>query len=417
MNTSASNNQHSTLNTRHSSLLRGDKIMWSVYFLFIIISIVEVFSAMGKEVVNNNFLPLLLRHTIFLLIGFICCYIFHRTDYRKITRWLTFLLYLSIALTCVPYLMAALNSETLSTARWIRLHLPFLNLQFQPSEIAKYAVLLYICSVMAANQERIETKEIFFKALFPLLLVCMTVFWSNFSTTVLIFVTGFLIMRIGGINKRYLYLTLLILVGLLGMLLLIAKLNPEFASKIGRLATIVSRTEGHTSADYSEITQANQALTAVATGGLLGRGIGNSIQSRFLEEGHNDFIFSIILEEGGIWLGGLIIFLYVILLYRMFKAARNIDGYFGSMACLAIGILITLQTLINMSVAVGLIPVTGQTLPFISYGGTSFIFASIFLGMIINITISSEQSSISKEKIKPPTVSEEQQEIEINDNE
>lgn len=341
---------------------------------------------MGKEIGGGSFLPLLLRHIIWLIIGFVCCFLFHRTDYRKITKILKVLLWFSIILTCVPYLQALFNHTTVSMARWIRINLGFYNLQFQPSEIAKYVTLFYICMIMANNQDHIEDKKVFYSLMIPLFIVCGIVFWSNFSTSVLIFITSFILMRIGGVRKKYLYTMLLCLVVFIGILLTIARYSPEFASKIGRLGTILARTEGHTRIDYRALTQTNLSLTAIATSGLIGRGIGNSIQSRFLDEAHNDFIFSIILEEGGILLGGFIILLYIILLYRMFKTARNIDGYFGSMACLSMGIIITLQTLINMSVAVGLIPVTGQTLPFISYGGTSFVFASIFLGITLNIT-------------------------------
>ena len=200
-------------------------------------------------------------------------------------------------------------------------------------------------------------------------------------------------MYIGGVNKKYLFTTLLVLIIGLGFMILLAYIVPEVANKIGRLSTIIGRAEGYSTSDFTQITQRNQALIAVATGGILGVGIGNSVQSRFLDEGHNDFIFSIILEEGGIWLGIIIIMLYIILLYRMFKTAKTISGSFGALCSCAMGIVITLQAVINMSVAVGLIPVTGQTLPFISYGGTSFVFASIFLGIIINISYNAEVMS------------------------
>ena len=389
-----------------SKILQGDKIIWSVYILFIFISIVEVFSSMGKEVASGSFVPMLRRHCLWLLIGFICCFIAHKSDYRKLSKYLNILLGVSLTLICIPYFAALVKNEPLSLARWIKIPFPLMNLQFQPSEIAKYVIIFYISSVMASNQLKIDSKEIFWRLMIPLGLVCGIVFWSNFSTTVLIFATCFLLMRIGGVNRKYLYLTLAVLIVVFGLMLLMAYLSPDVAHRVGRLGTIVSRTEGHSATDISQITQSNQALMAVATGGLLGRGIGNSIQSSFLEEGHNDFIFSIILEEGGIWLGGFIILLYIILLYRMFKTAKSVNGYFGAMACCGMGIVITLQALINMSVAVGLIPVTGQTLPFISYGGTSFVFASIFLGVVINISKRAEEGTEKEENLQEITPEE-----------
>ncbi|MGP1514675.1 MAG: FtsW/RodA/SpoVE family cell cycle protein [Bacteroidales bacterium] len=377
-----------------TKILKGDKVIWTVYFFFIIISITEVFSAMGKEVAGGSFLPLILRHIVWLFIGVICCFIFHRIDYRKITSILKVLLFVSIILVCVPYLQATFNHLPLSTARWIRLNLFFYNLQFQPSEMVKYTIIFYMCMIMANNQEKIKDKTIFYSLIIPLSIVCGIVFWSNFSTCGLIFITCFILMRIGGVNKKYLYVMLCCLIALLGLLLLIASFSDEFASKIGRLATVLSRTQSHSNTDYTILNQSNQSLTAIATGGLFGRGIGNSIQSRFLDEAHNDFIFSIILEEGGILLGLVVIFLYIILLYRLMRITRNTHGYFAAMACLGFGIAITMQAIVNMCVAVDLIPVTGQTLPFISYGGTSFVIASIFLGIVINMskTIENKES-------------------------
>ena len=385
-----------------NKILGGDKIIWIVYILFIFISIVEVFASMGRKVGGASFVPTLGFHCLWLFIGFVCCFIMHKIDYRNVTKWLKVLLIISIVLTCVPYIVAHFSNEGLSTARWIRLDFGFYKLQFQPSEIAKYIIIFYLCSIMASKQAQIATKEVFWSCMIPLGIVCGIVFWSNFSTSLLIFVTSFLLMRIGGVNKKYLYLTILILGSIIGILLLIAYYAPEFVEKIGRIGTAAGRITGKANTDYTQITQPNQALIAVATGGLLGVGIGHSTQSWFLKEGHNDFIFSIILEEGGMWLGGFIILLYIILLYRMFRIARNIDGYFGAMACLGLGIVITLQALINMSVAVGLIPVTGQTLPFISYGGTSFVFASVFLGLILNISKKMEKiqnDAVLKEEI------------------
>jgi cell division protein FtsW len=394
-----------------NKILRGDKVIWRVYFLFIFISIVEVFSAMGKEIAGGSFLPFFLRHFVWLVFGFIACFIVHRYDYRKITRWLKFLLIVSIVLVFVPYLQAAFSHSSLSTARWIKINLGFYLLQFQPSEIAKYITIFYTCMLMANNQERIEDKKVFYSLVIPLILVCLIVFWSNFSTSVLIFITCFILMRIGGVRKKYLYLLLLVGVGIVGLALLLAVISPEIASKIGRLGTVLSRIKGATITDIGVLNQSNQSLTAIATGGLLGRGIGNSIQSRFLDEAHNDFIFSIILEEGGIWLGGIVILLYITLLYRMMKITRNAKGYFAAMSCWGMGVVITLQAVTNMSVAVGLIPVTGQTLPFISYGGTSFVIASAFLGMIINISETVEQT-----ENKPKEKKVEQIDNDTNDN-
>lgn len=366
-------------------ILRGDAGIWTFYIALIFISAVEVLSAMGKLIGQGSYWPLFIRHYAWLAVGFAACWIFHTIDYRKITRYLKLLLIVSIVLVILPYFVALINHQSISVARWIRIPMGLLTFQFQPSEITKYITIFYIACGMASNQDKIKSKEVFWSLMLPLLLVCGLIFISNFSTTILIFVTCFILMWLGRVNGKYLTLTAVVLVAGLALLLLIAYVNSDVAG-FGRLGTVISRLSGRMDNDFTEINQINQALIAVSTGGLAGSGIGQSVQSRFLEEGHNDFIFSIILEEGGLWLGGFVILFYIVLIYRMFMVARRAQGYFGLFACLGFAIVMALQTLINMGVAVGLLPVTGQTLPFISYGGTSFLFASICLGIVLNIS-------------------------------
>ncbi len=158
-----------------------------------------------------------------------------------------------------------------------------------------------------------------------------------------------------------------------------------------RSETWVNRVEGFIYNDPDDNTQGNNATMAIATGGLIGRGIGNTTQGRFLSESHNDFIFAIILEEGGVLYGIVIMLLYFILFYRSVKIANNARGLFGRYTAIGIGLVFSLQAVINMAVATTLIPVTGQTLPFISYGGTSFVISSAALGIMLNISAESKK--------------------------
>ena len=379
-----------------SKILQGDKIIWSVYILFIFISIVEVFSSMSKMVIDTSdgsYMPMLVKHCMLLLTGFICCFVVHKTDYTKLSRYMNILLVFSVGLLFATLISAKISGNT-SAARWISI--PYVG-QFQPSEIAKYVIIFYLSSLMASHQQDIDSKEVYWRMMIPLGIVCLLIFFENFSTAVLIFVTCFVLMFIGGVNRKLWLYTLLVLVGVILLAVLTARTAPQVLSMLPRGGTWVARLQNFGDDDYTQITQRNLALMAVSTGGLAGRGIGNTIQARFLDEGHNDFIFSIILEEGGIWFGTVIVLLYIILLYRMLKTARNASGYFGSLACIGMGLVITLQAFINMAVAVGMAPVTGQTLPFISYGGTSFVFASIFLGVIINISKKSGEDNREEE--------------------
>ena len=167
------------------------------------------------------------------------------------------------------------------------------------------------------------------------------------------------------------------------------KVNPDILERSG---TWYSRVNLWLNSDREEITQPNTATMAIATGGLLGKGIGNTTQGRFLSESHNDFIFAIILEEGGIIFGIVVAGLFFVLFYRSLKISRNARGLFGRYASVGIGFMIVFQALVNMMVATGLLPVTGQTLPFISYGGTSLLVSSAALGIMLNISVESAKS-------------------------
>lgn len=173
--------------------------------------------------------------------------------------------------------------------------------------------------------------------------------------------------------------------------------NPDI---LKRSSTWVNRIEGFVNNNPEEITQANTATMAISTGGIVGKGIGNTTQGRFLSESHNDFIFAIILEEGGVLYGFIVMILYFILFYRSVKIAKTARGLFGSYAAVGIGLVFCLQALVNMMVATTLIPVTGQTLPFISYGGTSFIISSAALGIMLNISADAKKYQMELESEK-----------------
>jgi cell division protein FtsW len=168
----------------------------------------------------------------------------------------------------------------------------------------------------------------------------------------------------------------------------------------------VNRIEEFLSDDKTAITQSNQAEMAIATGGVFGKFLGHTTQARFLSESHNDFIFAIIVEEGGLILGIVVIALYLILLFRGIQVARRSKGYFGTFCSIGLIIMIVFQAMINMCVATGLLPVTGQTLPFISYGGTSFLFSCIALGIVLSISASANKEQ-AKEKLEKDIVEEE----------
>lgn len=376
-----------TINEKYR--LKGDKVIWIVYILFILISLVEVFSSMGKTVQENrggNVSSMFFKHSFMLLLGIGTCYISHLVNYVKYSRVAKPAMFFSILLLIVTLLLGYLGPGGKAASRWIVI--PLVG-QFQPSEIVKYITIIFVATFMAANKNKIKEKQTFINIFIPIIFVCGLIFPENFSTAALIGLVCYIMLLVGGINRRYCFLSLLALFVIFFIVMLIDS-QTGFLSRGG---TWGNRIDLFLNNDKMEINQTNIALMAISTGGLSGKFIGNTEIARFLSESHNDFIFAIILEEGGLWMGVFVIVLYIILLYRMLRIAKNAKGDFGSMLALGVTLVFIFQAILNMMVSTNLMPVTGQTLPFISYGGTSFIFSSFALGMVLNISRSENQKT------------------------
>jgi cell division protein FtsW len=368
------------LNDRYK--VKGDKVIWIIYILFMIISLIEVFSSMGKTVYDKqggDVALMFFKHFMILIFGLGTCYIAHLVNYIHYKRIIKILFWFSIGILIFTLILGYIfHMKTAS--RWIIL--PIIG-QFQPSEIVKYIIILYTAKTLTDNQEKIKERDTFIKILIPILVICALIFPENFSTAALIFLVCFIMMFVGRVSTKYCTLLVLIAVGGLLLMFLIFNNNTKL---IERSQTWNNRIEEYQNNDKTEINQTNLALMAISTGGLSGKFIGNTVQARFLSESHNDFIFAIMLEEGGIWLCLIIIILYLILIYRTIRISKNAKEQFGSLTSIGIALMFTLQAIVNMMVATNIIPVTGQTLPFISYGGTSFVFSSYALGIILNIS-------------------------------
>lgn len=366
-----------------SKILLGNKALWTIYIVLIAISMIEVYSSSGKSIMTpqGNYIALLAKQFILILAGVGGCFVCSKISYKKLTRAIVSLLW-GISLACLFAVLISGRMSGDSAARWIDLGI----FQFQPSELAKYTLMLMLAQQMAFAQNELDSKKLYWTLLIEITITSGLIFFDNFSTAALIFISGFILMFIGGVNRRLWTYTFLLLIVAAILFVFLTKVAPDFIALFPRGTTWVNRINNYGTGDITDMTQQNEALTAIATGGFIGRGIGNTIQSRFLDEGQNDFIFAIILEEGGIWLCLIILILYICLMYNLIKVANNCGGYFGTLTTYGFAIIIGLQSIINMSVSVGLMPVTGQTLPFISYGGTSFVLASMYLGMVINIS-------------------------------
>jgi len=370
-----------------SKYFKGDRVIWGVIFALSMFSLLAVYSSTGTlayKYQGGNTAYYIIKHFVLLMVGLGIIYITHLIPYKFYSRLSQLFLYLAIFLLAITLIMGtSLNQAT----RWLTL--PGLGLTIQTSDFAKLALIMYIARILSLRQHKIDDfNGIVVSLIIPVVAVCGLIMPANLSTAVILFATSFILMFIGRVKMRYLMLVAGI--GIFIITLLIASI--VFTGSQGRVGTWQNRIESFVSGDSEDNYQVEQSKIAIATGGFLGKGPGNSTQRNFLPHPYSDFIYAIIIEEYG-FLGGLIILiLYLFLLYRAGVIVRKSNRTFA--AFLAIGLTISLifQAIINMGVAVHLFPVTGQTLPLVSMGGSSILFTGVAFGIILSVSRGVEKS-------------------------
>ena len=369
--------------------VKGDRTIWIIYIVLLFISLLEVYSAMGKMVYEKqggDIIRIFLKHFGIILGGLVVTYFFHLIRYQWYSKFIKAAYVLSTILLGFTLLWGQFSTK--AADRWIEL--PIIG-QFQPSEIAKYVLILYVAKRLAILKDGIKERKKLLGLMGWVALTCILIFPENFSMSALIFVGCLLVVYIAGARLKDMMIVVLPIVILAAFLFIFPQTVLE------RSSTWSNRVESWWYFDENDNTQANTAAMAISTGGLFGKGIGDTTHGRFLSESHNDFIFAIILEETGVLGGIFVITLYVVLLARTNKIAQKSKGLFGRYIVIGIGFMITLQAIVNMSVATGIIPVTGQTLPFISFGGTSFMITSAALGILLNVSASTKLDNKNEE--------------------
>ncbi|TSA25252.1 MAG: cell division protein FtsW [Bacteroidetes bacterium] len=365
--------------------IKGDKVIWIIVVILSIFSLLAVYSSTGLlayKKQGGDTEHYLMRQFIILGMGFFLMYLTHLIKYTYYSRLAQIGLILSI-----PLLLVTLISGTnLNEAnRWLTV--PIINVTFQSSDVAKLFLIMYVARVLSKNQEQIkEFKRGFLPAILPVIIICLLILPANFSTAAILFVTCIVLMFIGRVNLKY--IMALAGVGLTGVILLVGiamiapNLLPRSTTWKNRIETFLDKEK----ATGDETYQVDQAKIAIVSGGLLGKSPGKSTQRNFLPHPYSDFIFAIIVEEYGIAGGLVVLLLYLILFFRVIRIANKCPGNFGALLSIGIGFSLVFQALINMAVAVNLFPVTGQTLPLISMGGTSIWFTCIALGIILSVS-------------------------------
>jgi cell division protein FtsW len=365
--------------------LKGDKLLWTVILFLSIISLLAVYSATGTiaHVKGDSYtFKFILKHTGILVFGWCIMYGTHLIDYRYYSRIAQILFFISI-----PLLIYAMfgGSHINGAGRWIPI--PIINLTFQPSDLAKLGIVMYLARVLTKKQDQIKSfKDAFVPLLLPILVITMLIVPENLSTAMILFMTCLILLFIGRVNMWHLGALLGSSLLIFALFVTILFVMPE-DKMMGRMLTWKNRISSFVQDDKHEVQyQVKQANIAIAKGWPLGVGPGNSVQRNYLPEPYSDFIFAIIIEEYGILGGAVIRVLYMIFLYRCIRIVLTSPKAFGAFLAVGLGLSLTLQAMINMGVAVHLLPVTGVTLPFVSMGGSSIWFNSVAFGIILSVS-------------------------------
>ena len=371
--------------------IKGDRLIWAIVALLAILSFLPVYSAASNLAYrggNGNTFAFFVKHFMHLFLGFAIMYGVHKIPYRYFRGLSLIMIPIVLVLLGITMLQGT-TIEGANASRWIQI--PIVGMSFQTSTLASVVLMVYVARYMSKIKDKVVTfKESILPLWIPAFLVLVLILPANFSTAAIMFLMVIMLVFLGGYPIRYLAVIIGSGVLVLVLFVLTAKAFPD--AMPNRIDTWMSRFENFantedTEADY----QILKAKIAIASGGIQGVGPGKSIQKNFLPQSSSDFIFAIIIEEYGL-LGGLfIMILYMWLLFRIVIVSQKADTIFGKLLVLGVGLPIVFQALINMAVAVELFPVTGQTLPLISSGGTSIWMTCLAVGIVLSVSAKREE--------------------------
>ena len=373
--------------------LEGDKVIWMVSLILSVVSLLSVYSAISSLAykADGNFLYFFLKQGTFLLLGLAVMFVVHKIHYKYFARVANFILAAAILTLILTLIFGADINEA---KRWLKV--PFTNLTLQTSDFAKVALVLWLAKELHFRRDKLDD---FKGEVTPMLirigLVCGLILPEDFSTAALLGVVAFSMLFIGGVPFKGL-VKILGLISVLGVTVYgVSKVAPDLVPRsetwVHRIEQFVGinmgETDGINSIGGSSEYQIDLAQVAINRGGFLPSGPGSGTSRNFLPHPYSDMIYAFIIEEWGALIGGFgLLLLYYILFYRSIQAARKCERPFGSYLAMGLGLMITLQALINMGVSVRLFPTTGQPLPLVSFGGTSLLFTCLSIGLILSVS-------------------------------
>ena len=373
--------------TTQNYWIKGDRVLWCIISLLVIFSFLPVFSAssnLAYVIGKGTPLGYLIKHFVIMSFGFSLLFAVHKVPY-------TYFKGISVLMMPVIFILliyTASQGDIIGGAnanRWIEI--PIIGFSFQTSTLASMILMIYVANYMSKpNNSYLRFKNSFWLLWFPVISIVMLIFPSNFSTAVILLFMVITQMFIGGYPSKYLIYILGFCIGMIFIFFLLVKTFPEIIPN--RIDTWTSRIENFRSGKQDGNYQIERAKIAIASGGVYGQGAGKSVMKNFLPQSSSDFIYAIIVEEYGLVGGVTLILLYLLLLFRIVVIVHKTSNLFGKLLVVGLGVPIVFQAFINIGVTLQVFPVTGQTLPLVSSGGTSAWITFIALGIILSVSSS-----------------------------
>lgn len=380
--------------------LKGDRTIWMAALFLGLISLLAVYSSISSLAVkrDGSTFHFLFKHALMLGSGGLIMYYASKLRYAVYSRLAQLFIWVTAGLLLLTLL---LGSNINDASRWITI--PLINQSFQTSDLAKVVLVAYLARVLGRHEGEWTLRDVALKLMAPVGVICGLILPANFSTAAVLFTVCVTLMFIAQVPMKHLALLIGSAIAAFTLLLLIADSFPDV---LPRMATWAARITAFSSgaADPDANYQVEHAKIAIATGGLFPNGPGSGASRNWLPHPYSDMIYAFIVEEYGSILGGLgLLLLYTILLQRSVVVAKRCEKRFGALVALGLGLMLVVQAMINMAVAVNLVPVTGQPLPLVSMGGTSIWFTCLAIGIILSVSRGTEQQSTIRKDERPRT--------------
>ena len=373
--------------TTQNYWIKGDRVLWCIISLLVIFSFLPIFSAssnLAYVIGKGTPLGYLIKHFVIMSFGFSLLYAVHKVPY-------TYFKGISVLMMPVIFILLIYTASQgniiggANANRWIEI--PIIGFSFQTSTLASMILMIYVANYMSKSSNNyLRFKNSFWLLWLPVISIVMLIFPSNFSTAVILLFMVITQIFIGGYPSRYLIYILGLCIGMIFIFFLLIKTFPEIIPN--RIDTWTSRIENFRSGKQDGNYQIERAKIAIASGGVYGQGAGKSVMKNFLPQSSSDFIYAIIVEEYGLIGGVTLILLYLLLLFRIVVIVHKTSNLFGKLLVIGLGVPIVFQAFINIGVTLQVFPVTGQTLPLVSSGGTSAWTTFIALGIILSVSSS-----------------------------